>query len=114
MSRITMWISAGLLALGAAGCGSAVSDPCTTQADCGGQVCLNNKNWTPGGYCTQPCTIGDASSCPGGTVCVRDIIAKDQSACLRSCVSASDCRGGYRCERANESPNPVCIAGDGP
>lgn len=113
MSRVSLWMAVGVLALMAAGCGSAVSDPCTTQEDCGGQICLNER-WTPGGYCSQPCTLGNADSCPGGTACVRDIISRDQAACLRTCVSATDCREGYRCDRANDSSSPVCIAGDGP
>ena len=36
-------------ALFVAGCGATVGDPCTTEQDCGKQVCLN-KDYTPGGY----------------------------------------------------------------
>lgn len=111
MGRVCFWIAVSLFA---AGCGAAVSDPCTTEADCGGQICLNRGDWTPGGYCSKPCTVGDDSSCPGGTTCVRDIIARDQPGCLKSCISANDCRKGYNCRVSNDSPRAVCVGNDGP
>ena len=111
MTRLGLWMAVGLGAL-ALGCGSSVADPCTTEADCGGQICLN-KNYAPGGYCSKPCTPGVEESCPGGTVCVRDIIAKDQPGCLRSCTGPSDCRKGYGCEVIRESSRAVCIGPEG-
>ena len=112
MTRVTFWMGLTVAALLATGCGSSVSDPCTTPEDCGGQICLNER-WAPGGYCSAPCTLGDSNSCPGGSVCVRDVIARDKPGCVRSCTSGNDCRKGYICRVDRESPNAVCIGPDG-
>lgn len=100
------------LSLFAVGCGSTVGDPCTTEADCGGQVCLN-RDWTPGGYCTKSCTVGVEDSCPGGSLCVRDAVAKDLPGCLRTCKGNSDCRSGYTCRSVRDSTTAVCVGPEG-
>lgn len=110
LPRKALLLVAALFAL--AGCGATVGDPCTTEQDCGGQVCLN-KGWTPGGYCTRTCTIGVDTSCPGGSICVTDAVAKDQSGCLRTCKGNSDCRTGYVCKSVRSSSSAVCVGPDG-
>ncbi|MFZ5471930.1 MAG: hypothetical protein ACOZIN_21075, partial [Myxococcota bacterium] len=92
MKRLfSVGITAGFLGV-LAGCGSTIGDPCTTPTDCGGQICLNRGDLTPGGYCTQQCTPADARTCPAGAVCVRDGQANNNDACYRLCRTQSDCR----------------------
>ncbi len=97
-----------LAALALAACGPTVGDPCTVPADCGGQFCIT-RDYAPGGYCTRPCTLADANSCPAGTYCLRDAIAKDTPGCFRLCKSQAECRTGYSCRIASEGLQAVCI-----
>lgn len=99
-----------LLAAVAMGCGPTIGDPCTTSADCGNQLCLNNGK--PGGYCSKSCVFGEAHACPGGTVCVRDGAGKGRPACFRGCAENRDCRAGYVCAAPKGVEQSVCVAAD--
>jgi len=101
-----------VVALLACACGPTVGDPCTTPNECGGQVCINQE-WTPGGYCSRQCTLADERSCPGGTACIADGLAKDNPACFRQCRNQSDCRTGYVCRTVKDSVQSVCIGPTG-
>jgi hypothetical protein len=91
-----------------AACGPTIGDPCTTAQDCLGRTCLNG-NGIPGGYCSLSCVLNDANSCPTGSKCVKDGIAKDVHGCYRRCFSTRDCRAGYDC-----SSEGVCVGPGGP
>ncbi|MBI3185515.1 MAG: hypothetical protein HYZ28_25535 [Myxococcales bacterium] len=102
--------AAGLAAFSA--CGPTIGDPCTTAAECGNQVCVN-QDYTPGGYCSRQCTLADERSCPSGSTCVKDGLAKDNPACFRLCRSQADCRLGYVCKSVKDNPQPVCVGPSG-
>ncbi len=91
-----------------AGCGATVGDSCTTVSECGNQLCIN-QSYTPGGYCSKQCTLGEDSTCPGGSVCVRDGAAKDLAACFKVCKVKEDCRSGYVCASLRSSTQTVCV-----
>jgi hypothetical protein len=110
MNRLTLAALAFLLLLAA--CGPTVGDPCTTQNDCGGQICAN-QDYTPGGYCTRQCTLGDDRTCPGGTTCVKDFAAKGLNGCARICKVQAECRTGYDCRSARESAAAICVGPTG-
>jgi hypothetical protein len=101
-----------LAALALAACGPTVGDPCTTQNECGGQVC-SNADFAPGGYCTRQCTLGDDRTCPGGTICIRDFVAKGLHGCGRICKVKEECRVGYECRVVRESPLAICVGPTG-
>ena len=100
-----------LAALVVTACGPTIGDACTTERDCGTGVCLN-RDFTPGGACSLPCSIGGAA-CPAGSVCVDDAVGRDSPGCLPSCRSAMDCRGGYVCKTEKNSATPVCVGPEG-
>jgi hypothetical protein len=108
------WALVGLALAGLMqGCAATVADACESEADCGGQVCLNAA-FAPGGYCTKQCTVGRAESCPEGSTCVPDVIGKGMAGCLKACdKTKDDCRGGYTCRSANGSTQTVCVGPDG-
>ena len=110
MSRLAFFALGLALALSA--CAPVAGDTCTTQADCGGQVCLN-VTYTPGGYCTQQCSIEPSDTCPAGSTCVRDAVAAGINGCLRTCDTVKDCRSGYECRKARESAETVCVGPEG-
>lgn len=89
-------------------CGPTIGDPCTTSQECGGQVCLNRGESTPGGYCSRQCTQADLTTCPGGSICVRDGLVRGTAACYRQCRTQADCRPGYVCRLYNDSLETVC------
>jgi hypothetical protein len=89
-------------------CGPIIGDACTVAADCGGQLCIN-KPYTPGGYCSKQCTVGDEGSCPAGSSCVRDGNGSNSPACFHNCSAAQDCRAGYACLSTSKSPRPICV-----
>ena len=93
--RTSLAITALLAAL-LCGCGPTIGDPCTTSTDCGGVLCIN-RDFSPGGYCTQTCKLGQANNCPTGSVCIADALAKNSAACFRQCTKQSECRNGYTC-----------------
>ncbi|MHB8872659.1 MAG: hypothetical protein ACYC8T_03135 [Myxococcaceae bacterium] len=95
-----------------AACGPTVGDPCTVPADCGGQVCIT-RDYAPGGYCTRACTTTDPNSCPGGTVCLADGVAKDTPGCFKVCTSQAQCRPGYVCKVERDSVQSLCIGPNG-
>ncbi|MBS1148646.1 MAG: Extracellular serine protease [Myxococcaceae bacterium] len=96
-----------------AGCGPTIGDPCTTNSECGpGVICLN-KDFSPGGYCTLACKVEDPNTtCPTGSTCVRDALARNAPACFRTCSRAADCRNGYVCRTVNGSVS-ICVGAVG-
>jgi len=105
-------LGAVVLGLGLVGCGATVGDACTTDNDCGGQgICINNREYTPGGYCSQSCVPGKDKTCPSGSTCVSEGAADDVSACFLLCQRDEDCRTGYRC-RGDFKGNAaaICVA----
>ncbi|MGQ0508683.1 MAG: hypothetical protein ACT4TC_25565 [Myxococcaceae bacterium] len=97
-----------LLGATLAGCGATVGDACTTVSECGNQLCINNKDYTPGGYCSRQCTHGDDRTCPNGSTCIRNG-AGDFDACFRVCQTNSECRTGYTCAVFRGSTQSVCV-----
>jgi hypothetical protein len=103
------------LALAAAllnACGATVGDACTTAADCASQLCIN-KDWTPGGYCSKSCTVGDDGTCPNGSTCVSNGNGASSPACFRVCTTTNDCRSGYACLQSRTNPKLICVAPTG-
>jgi hypothetical protein len=96
-----------ILAVVLAGCGPTVGDACTTASDCTGKICIN-QDFTPGGYCSLACDPGKDDSCPTGSVCVRNALSNNVSACFHTCNTSSDCRTGYVCRTTNGSPL-ICV-----
>lgn len=94
------------------GCGTTVGDPCTTPKECGEGVCIN-RSYTPGGYCTRQCVVGDAQSCPAGSKCISEGISGELDGCFLECSESSDCRSGYVCERVRDSQFTVCVGPEG-
>ena len=105
-------LGAVLLGLGLMGCGATVGDACTTDADCGDKgFCINNQEFTPGGYCSQSCVPGKDDTCPTGSSCVSEGYSGDVSACFLRCGSNDDCRTGYRCQGGFKgNPASICVA----
>ena len=107
---LTSTLSLGLLLLAA--CGTTIGDPCTTNEQCGGQICIN-QSYTPGGYCSRQCTLADPRTCPSGSVCIRDGQARDNPACFHVCRAQPDCRTGYVCKAVKDSLDAVCVGPTG-
>lgn len=101
-----------LLMLMLVACGPTVGDPCTTASDCLGKVCLNGGG-VPGGYCSVSCTLGDANSCPTGSVCIRDGVSGGTHGCFRTCASTKECRPTYLCDKVRGSGQSVCVGPNG-
>lgn len=112
LTRTASWAYVALILPWLAACGPTIGDPCTTTAECGGQLCIN-EDFAPGGYCSKPCDLGDERSCPVGTICVREALANNGHACFRTCTSQADCRPGYLCTTAGDSARAVCIGPSG-
>lgn len=106
----TAWVL--LAGISLAACGPTVGDACTVDDDCSAGVCLNAA-FTPGGYCSQSCALGDAQSCPTGSVCVEDVLPEREPGCLSSCERNDDCRDGYLCRDTGASKGKVCVGTEG-
>ena len=106
-------LGAVVLGLGLVGCGATVGDACTTDGNCGSQgICITNRDYTPGGYCSQSCVPGKDNTCPSGSTCVSKGADEDVSACFRECKQSTDCREGYQCVGGFKgNPGNVCVAG---
>lgn len=113
--RPLMWRAAPLVAiLWIAGCGHNIGDSCTTNVDCsplGDRFC---DTAPPGGYCTiENC---DATSCPGGSVCIRFFTPIVSEKCHPpadgSSLGQADCpRIDERCV-CDTSVNGQCVSTD--
>jgi hypothetical protein len=112
MSRHWMVLGCVLGAMGLAACGNTVGDPCTTADDCGGGLCINRGDETPGGYCSRQCVLNDPESCPSGSICVREGAGGNINACFLRCNDVGDCRRGYSCRTWKDSAATVCVAKD--
>jgi hypothetical protein len=95
------------LALALSACGPTIGDACTSNADCGGGVCVT-RDFTPGGACSLPCQLG-GDPCPAGTICVRDVVTGNQAGCMKSCTRQADCRDDYVCKNEKQSETPICV-----
>ncbi len=84
-------------------CGPVMGDPCSANSQCGPGVCLQ-RDFTPGGYCSQTC-----GTCPTGSVCVADALGKDTPGCMKTCGKESDCREGYLCRVEHGSQVAICV-----
>lgn len=95
----------------------ALGEPCTTDADCaplgGGGTsprCLLTISGTTfdGGYCSSTCSsVG--MSCGTNGECVLVGGGSFTPMCFQRCMSGSECRAGYRCERIGIlSSDSVC------
>ncbi len=93
-----------------AACGPTIGDACTLAAECGtGATCIN-RDFTPGGYCSLSCTLGNDATCPAGSTCIKDALGKNAPGCMRTCRQATDCRSSaYVCQFAKDSTKTVCI-----
>jgi hypothetical protein len=100
-----LWLTLCLVA-----CGPTIGDQCTTASQCAGQLCLTRLD-TPGGYCSKSCVVGDADSCPLGSVCHSAGNGLGLPSCYRVCKQQTDCREGYECRVVPSAPTPVCAAG---
>ena len=94
-------LTALLFVLATAACAPQIGDSCETSAECpSGSIC---DVTAPGGYCTlETC---DSESCPDGSVCVEFNL--EESFCLESCESSSECRREYVC-RTDVGPAGFC------
>ncbi len=85
----------------------------TPRADCFLEDSLPSEQplWK-GGYCSQSCTVGVASSCPSASSCVD--LGGGEARCLQSCRAGSgDCRPGYSCAALPGQAQGVCISSCG-
>jgi serine protease len=76
--------------------------PCLNDADCTfapDAECITAAGGWPGGYCSRDCGA-DGYCGPGGSCEILDCDTGPCAICLRSCVSASQCRAGegYLCD----------------
>ena len=67
-------------------------EPCVSDINCKGGVCLKADAGYPGGYCSTLNCDNDGE-CNGG-VCT---VASANTVCRAACGSGSDCRSGYNC-----------------
>lgn len=88
-----LWLAGLLVCVGGAGCGPAIGDACTVDADCGqGAIC---DEATQGGYCTiTPCREGE---CPEEAVCVD--FGVERTWCMRRCDDGQGCREELTCRK---------------
>lgn len=112
MRRFTTLLAFAFAAFGLLGCGATIGDPCTTPNECGDKLCLN-KDFTPGGYCSQQCVVGDSNTCPAGSTCIKDGAGAGINACFLQCDRDQDCRTGYACRRIKDQQFTVCVAPEG-
>lgn len=110
LRRIIGW--AIPLAVLLSGCGATVGDACTTAADCGNQLCINQA-WTLGGYCSKACTPGDDATCPAGSTCIPNGNGHNSPACFRVCNNVRDCRAGYACLQVSGNSKMICVGPGG-
>jgi hypothetical protein len=101
-------LAIGLFFVMAAGCGPTMGDPCTSEKDCAGQLCLN-RTQLPGGYCSKGCTVTDANTCPAGSTCFANGADVNVPSCFRTCIRNEDCRTGYTCQNVVGSAAPICV-----
>ena len=105
MTFLRLSLAVGLVAsLSIVACSGATAagGSCTKSGDCAGNVCMLSADF-PSGYCTQACTLGVASTCPSGSVCVDDASGAPagsgiKSVCYQSCKVNADCGNGYACK----------------
>jgi hypothetical protein len=98
-----VWPILPTLAALVCGCAPEIGDSCESSVDCD----IQNKRicdlTLPGGYCTvSGCEKG---TCPDEAVCVNFRPQPERlsnSWCMASCDDDGDCRGGYRCRRAEQ------------
>ena len=90
------------------GSGGAQGQPCDTDADCSGGLCITEAlAGAPDGFCSQLCDVL-LQDCPAGAVCAP---APFGDVCLSECVDSGDCRAGYHCVAYPGSANicePAC------
>ncbi|EDM79134.1 hypothetical protein PPSIR1_27248 [Plesiocystis pacifica SIR-1] len=79
---------------------------CQDGTDCESDWCLRPADEP--GFCTEPCSLGDASSCEkpahGGAPAVCVAVSGD-AACALDC-SAAECPSGMRCEAVDVGGEP--------
>jgi hypothetical protein len=86
-----------------------VGDACAQDSDCAqGQICLAGPDGFSGGYCSATCYTACTRPCPDNASCLPYGTQGDLI-CLKSCVTASDCRQGYRCGAVGAGQG--CVAG---
>ncbi|WP_437734201.1 DUF4215 domain-containing protein [Sorangium sp. So ce1335] len=84
-------------------------EPCTSNDECLGGVCLTEQKfgWA-GGYCSSLCHP-DILPCEAGAVCADH---GDYSICLRSCEETADCgRAGHACIDRTGEGALTCVGG---
>ncbi|MCD6497298.1 MAG: hypothetical protein J7M25_03235 [Deltaproteobacteria bacterium] len=84
-------------------------DPCTQDASCLGNKCLDEAAYGfPGGICSRDCV--DGSDCASGYDCFT-YSPTNENVCLKLCSSgqSSECRSGYTCSDLGTS-GMICLA----
>jgi hypothetical protein len=77
-----------------------IGAPCTTDAQCASNLCLDPTGSVfPGGYCMGTCTKADVGKPCGQTGVCIDISSnmKEGYACLAACQTGTSCRKEYLC-----------------
>ena len=94
-------------------------DACTQNNQCPGGLCLDDETFAsltegnstaniPGGYCSMlQCTVGGTEQCGPDGFCydLEAYVETPFSACFKTCDSEADCRDGYLCTDASQSPD---------
>jgi hypothetical protein len=104
----------------ATGGNGAVGAPCTAFGDCASLHCQTEASGWPGGMCVRLARMIalDAYLAPGRMPSGRCLDAEalgtngtategDLALCLPRCLTESDCRDGYRCDRLGAALAPV-------
>ena len=66
---------------------------CSAGSCVSGEECRFGADF-PGGACTRPCAVADATSCPSNGACV---LTDQGPLCLPTCATSASCRSGYGC-----------------
>lgn len=92
---------------------SGVGTACSADTDCtgGADLCIEDPDFVPGGYCTASCVGG--APCPDGSTCLQ--LSRTQAFCFQDCDPAAEmreCRPGYGCSSPGIGlPGSVCLGG---
>lgn len=90
--------------------GSDDGEPCGTDDECAGRLCMPEPVWQDGYCTTRPCNTDEECSAPD----VMCSSFEGESMCLLMCGSSDDCRDGYYCGEVPGRRELACLPGEPP